>query len=309
MSERLSWERDGRLWPHREASRFVEVAGLCWHVQRWGPMPVQAPEAPFATRPPVLLLIHGTGASSHSWRDLAPRLAAHFHVVACDLPGHAFTAMPPAWQLSLPGMAQALGALMAELRLAPALVVGHSAGAAIGARMCLDGHIEPAALVSLGGAFLPLGGLAGQLFSPVAKLMAAAPFVPRFFAWRAGDDALVRRLLDGTGSQLDDEGVALYAQLVRNPGHAAGALAMMANWDLVPMMQDLRRLKPTLALVAPTNDLTIPPDQARRVKALLPRATLIELPGLGHLAHEEQPDLVAELVLRVGRDQGLPEGL
>jgi magnesium chelatase accessory protein len=308
MSERLSWERDGRDWPHREASRFVEVAGLRWHVQRWGPVPVLAPEAPFATRPPVLLLIHGTGASTHSWRDLAPRLAAHFHVVACDLPGHAFTAMPPTWQLSLPGMAQALGALMAELRLAPALVVGHSAGAAIGARMCLDGHIEPAALVSLGGAFLPLSGLAGQLFSPVAKLMAAAPFVPRFFAWRAGDDALVRRLLDGTGSTLDDAGVALYARLVRNPGHAAGALAMMAHWDLVPMANDLKRLRPALTLVAPTNDLTIPPEQALRVQALLPSATLIELPGLGHLAHEEQPGLVAELVLRVGRDQGLIDG-
>lgn len=305
MTNRLSWERDGRDWPHREASRFVEVAGLRWHVQRWGAFPQPAADAPFATRPPVLLLIHGTGASTHSWRDLAPRLAAHFHVVACDLPGHAFTAMPPPWQLSLPGMAQALGALMAELRLAPALVVGHSAGAAIGARMCLDGHIEPAALVSLGGAFLPLGGLAGQLFSPVAKLMAAAPFVPRFFAWRAEDDALVRRLLDGTGSKLDDEGVALYARLVRNPGHAAGALAMMANWDLTPMAQDLRRLKPALTLVAPTNDLTIPPEQARRVQALLPGATLIELPGLGHLAHEEQPERVVELLLRVGREQGL----
>ncbi len=305
MSDRLSWERDGRDWPHREASRFVEVGGLHWHVQRWAHRPAGRPAGAADSSAPTLLLIHGTGASTHSWRSLAPLLAEHFEVVACDLPGHAFTSMPPAWQLTLPGMAQALGALMSELRLAPALVVGHSAGAAIGARMILDGHIAPAALVSLCGAFLPLGGVAGQLFSPAAKLMAASPIVPRLFAWRAQDDAVVRRLVDSTGSRLDAEGVALYARLMRNRGHGAGALGMMANWDLVPMARDLPRLKTPLYLVAAANDLTIKPDQARRVHALVPGSTLTTLPGLGHLAHEERPAELAELVMRVGQEVGV----
>ena len=308
MTERLSWERDGRDWPHREASRFVQAAGLRWHVQRWGP------SQPTDSRPPTALLIHGTGASTHSWRTLAPRLAPFLDVVACDLPGHAFTSMGPSWQSSLPGMAQALGALMAELGLAPALLVGHSAGAAIAARMCLDGHLAPtasssppapAALVSLGGAFLPLDGLAGRMFLPAARLLAAASFVPRFFAWRAGDDRLVRTLVDSTGSRLDDVGLALYARLMRNPGHGAGALAMMANWDLRPMETDLRRLAVPLTLVAAGKDLTIPPLQARRVQALVPGARLIELPGLGHLAHEERPDDIAAIVLEVARERGL----
>ena len=77
----LSWERDGRDWPNREASRFVEAGGLRWHVQQMG-------------RGPVLLLLHGTGASTHSWRALLPLLAKSFTVVAPDLPGHGFTATP-----------------------------------------------------------------------------------------------------------------------------------------------------------------------------------------------------------------------
>ena len=56
----------------------------------------------------VLLLIHGTGAATHSWRGLMPLLARHHHIVAIDLPGHAFTEMPTRWPLSLPRMAQAV---------------------------------------------------------------------------------------------------------------------------------------------------------------------------------------------------------
>jgi magnesium chelatase accessory protein len=80
---------------------------------------------------------------------------------------------------------------------------------------------------------------------------------------------------------------------------------MMANWDLRPLESDLRRLAVPLTLVAAGNDLTIPPSQARRVQALLPGARLVELPGLGHLAHEERPDEISALVLEVARERGL----
>jgi len=290
VTHSLDWARDGSDWPHREASRFVSAGGLRWHVQQMGPLSGAAP---------VLLLIHGTGASTHSWRGLAQPLATRYRVLAVDLPGHAFTAMPttgPA--MSLPGMARALGALLAALEVAPQIVVGHSAGAAIAARMCLDGLIAPKAVVCLNGALLPLAGLAGRFFSPLAKLLALHPLVPRLFAWRANEPAAVRRLIDGTGSTLDAEGVALYSRLVRSPGHVAGALAMMANWDLTPLAAELPRLRPALLLIVGSNDLTLPPAQARRVAALVPSARTVTLPGLGHLAHEEQPQQVAHAILQ-----------
>ena len=58
------------------------------HVQRLG-------------RGPSMLLLHGTGASTHSFRDLLPALAEHFDVLAPDLPGHGFTARPDDPQLPL----------------------------------------------------------------------------------------------------------------------------------------------------------------------------------------------------------------
>lgn len=283
----LDWKRDGADWPHREASRFVEAAGFRWHVQRMGP-----------TDAPVLLLVHGTGAASHSWRGLMPLLAKDYAVVAPDLPGHGFTQSPRAQRLSLPGMSADLGALLRKLEVAPQIVVGHSAGAAIAARMCVDALIDPRLLVSLNGAFLPYGGPAANFFSPLAKMLVMNPFVPGLFAWQASLRGAVERLIGNTGSQLDPVGLRLYGKLISNPTHVAAALRMMANWDLEPLLAALPHLKPLLVLVAAESDTAIPPAVARKVQEIQPRAIIERLPGLGHLAHEEQPQAVANLIAR-----------
>ena len=287
-----AWAREGRDWPNRDASRFLRAGGLGWHVQVMGDGP-------------VLLLAHGTGAATHSWRDLMPMLARHFTVVAPDLPGHGFSQTPAGGQLSLPGMARALAALSRALGLAPALVAGHSAGAAILARMCLDGLVEPRAVVALNGAMLPLRGAPMHLFAPLARLFVALPLVPQVFAWRAANRAVVEQLLRETGSTLDPAGVELYARLARRPGHIAGALGMMANWDLRPLQADLPGLAPPLVQIVGGQDRTVPPTEARRVAALVPGSRVLTQTGLGHLAHEERPAQVAKLIVELSRAQGV----
>lgn len=277
MPERLHWDTDGRDWPLREHSRFVHAGGLRWHVQALG-------------AGPVVVLLHGTGASTHSWRALAPRLATDHAVVAMDLPGHGFTDPLPG-PATLPAMAAALGALLHRMALAPALLVGHSAGAAIAARALLDGIApQTRGLVSLNGALVPLHGRPLEWFGPLARMLAATPFVTRLFARQAAAPGAVERLLAGTGSRLDAEGVALYARLVRSPAHVRGALAMMAGWDLRSLERDLPRFARPLLLLAGTADLTVPPAESARVHALVPGAEFRTLPGLGHLMHEERPE-------------------
>lgn len=293
MARPLVWDIDGRDWPHRDSSFFVEAAGLCWHVQRF--------DAP-AAGAPLALLLHGTGASTHSWRGLVPLLREQgLAVLAMDLPGHAFTGLPPggtrSTQLSLPGMADAVGVLLRKLEARPALVIGHSAGAALAVQMVLDGMIAPSVLAGINAALVPLRGLPRHVFSPLAKLMAATPVVPMLFSWRAADPAVLGRLIDSTGSRLDARGLDLYARLVQNPDHAAGALGMMAQWDLPALAKRLPALRTPLHLLAASGDRTVPPHDARRAAALLAteaRRPVLELHGLGHLAHEENPSLVAQ---------------
>jgi magnesium chelatase accessory protein len=288
----LDFDRDGRDWPNRAASRFARAGGLSWHVQ-------------IAGEGPEILLLHGTGASTHSWRDVFPDLARDFRVIAPDLPGHAFTGRAPAGRLTLPGMAHALEALVDELGVAPKLVVGHSAGAAIGARMILDKRVAPAALVSLAGAFMPFRGVATQFFSPIAKLLFMNPFVPWMFATRASDRSVVESLLANTGSRVDAAGVAAYARLAADSGHVAGALGMMASWNLRPLERDMPRLPCPLVVVVPTEDRTIPPSEGYALAGRVKGAELVKWRGLGHLAHEEKPREAAELIRRVARDHGV----
>jgi magnesium chelatase accessory protein len=293
-AEPLNWEREGRDWPNRSASQFVRAGGLRWHVQI---MPRDK-----KIERDVILLVHGTGAATHSWRNLMPMLAKSHTVVAIDLPGHGFTEAPAARGFSLPEMATSLAALLKAMAIEPAIVAGHSAGAAILARMCIDGMVQPKHLVSVNGALLPLQGLPGEVFSPIAKLLSRSTLVPRLFAWRASKPAVLDRLLDGTGSRIDEIGRELYGTVISNAQHAAAALAMMAQWNLRPLASELYKLNNNLlsmTLVVGDNDKTVPPREAKRAQAILQKAKIIALPNLGHLAHEEAPAKVCEIILRL----------
>ncbi len=292
--QRLDFARDGQNWPHRETSRFIESGGLVWHVQIMRP-----PGSSFA---PPILLVHGTGASTHSWRDVMPILARRMTVVAIDLPGHGFTSMPTASSgdnagLSLTGMARGIAGLLSALGIAPRIAAGHSAGAAILARMCLDGKLPLDTLISLNGAILPLGGLAGTIFSPIAKFLVGIDFVPRYAASRNSDPSVLKGYLANTGSTLTAEGLELYGTLARSPGHVAAALGMMANWNLDAMEPDLPKLDARVVLVAAALDRMIRPEASFTLRDRLRNAEVVFLRDVGHLAHEERPAEIAELIL------------
>ncbi len=292
MSHALSIDRDGAGWPGGSETLFVVSDGLRWRVQRLG-------------QGPIVLLVHGTGSSAHSWRRVVPLLQDRFTIIAPDLPGHGLTGNPGNRGLTLPGMASALSRLMTSLSLSPQLVAGHSAGAAIAIRAVLDGGLQPAAIISVNGALLPLGGFAGGLFSPLAKLLVTQSWVPRLMAWRAGNRNAVESILKDTGSELSAGDISYYARLFQNEDHVAATLAMMANWDLVPLARDMSRLETLLVLVAAANDKAIRPADADRAAKIVKRTEVVHLTGLGHLAHEENPAAIAGLIARVAVQRGV----
>ncbi len=274
------------------ASRFVDAGGLRWHVQVMG-------------KGPVMLLLHGTGSATHSWRDLMPILAEHFRVVAPDLPGHGFTSAPRASGYTLPGMAKSVTALLDTLAMVPGVSVGHSAGAAIAVQMALDGLLR-GPMVSINGALLPFPGVAAQLFPQMARMLFLNPLMPRLFALPGQSEGFVRRFLErSTGSHIDDAGARFYQQLFACSDHCAAALAMMANWDLDGLKRALPKLKAPAALFVGDDDAAVPPSVADEVAAMLVNANVHHFPRLGHLAHEEAPEAIAAVILKTARDYAI----
>jgi magnesium chelatase accessory protein len=279
-------------WPAAQYSHFVEADGLRWHVQVRG-------------SGPDLLLLHGTGASSHSWAPLAPLLERHFRLIAPDLPGQGFTEMAPPEQCSLPGMSQAIAKLLEVLGAKPALVVGHSAGAAIASSLCLRGAINPKAVISINGAMLPFGRAAAPVFNRAARFLADSPRFTQIVALHAVLRKPVERMLRQTGSKTPPEMVRCYRELLGSSRHVAATLRMMANWDLAPLESNLDRLNPALYLLVCDNDLVVQPVQGEELAGRLPRASLQRVPGLGHLGHEERPEWFAERIMAIAGEQGL----
>jgi magnesium chelatase accessory protein len=195
-------------------------------------------------------------------------------------------------------MAASLAGLLRTLGCAPAMLIGHSAGAAVAARIALDGGCTPAGVVGLNGAWLPPGGSAGRWFSPAARLLATGGAVlpAHLFARAAARGPLLERLLAATGSSLDSAGRSAYATLVSNPGHVAGTISMMAHWDVAGLADALPALRARLLLVVGERDRTVPPIQSAALAARVAGSRLVRLRGLGHLAHEEAPEaVIAEL--------------
>lgn len=279
----MDWARDGRDWPNREHSRFVRHRPHFWHVQEAG-------------EGPVLLLLHGTGGATHSWRDVLPILAREFRVVALDLPGQGFTRMGARRRCSLDGMSQDIAALLDGEGLLPDAIVGHSAGAAIALRMVRDLKRAPKAIVGINAALENFKGMAGWLFPMTARMMALNPFsAPEISRW-LGTASGVESMIGAIGSHLTPEGLELYHRLVADRHHTDATLAMVAQWTLEGLWHDLPSIDvPTLLIVGET-DRAVPPSTSARAASRLPRAELMRLPGLGHLAHEEAPDLVSGVI-------------
>ncbi|MDJ0940885.1 MAG: alpha/beta fold hydrolase [Woeseiaceae bacterium] len=272
-------------WPNRSASSRIDAGGLTWHVQRMG-------------AGPPLLLLHGTAASTHTWRDLMPLLAADYDVLAMDLPGHGYSERRNDGLMTLPALSSSVSILLDVLDFRPRFAVGHSAGAAIALRLALDGAIRPELVIGLNAALLPFGGALKVVFSPLARMFANTRLMPRMVARRARDLKAVKRVLVGTGSTIDEAGIDYYQRLLQREGHVAAVLAMMASWDLVPLLDDLPTLDAQLHLVAGERDKAVSPSEADAIARVLPSTEVTRLADCGHLAHEEQPARIADLIRR-----------
>jgi magnesium chelatase accessory protein len=280
----VDWVRHKADWPHAQTSRFVLSKPHKWHIQEAG-------------AGPLLLLLHGAGGSTQSFRHLIPLLTPTHRVIAIDLPGQGFTRLGAQARCGLETMAEDIAALCAQEGWQPQAIIGHSAGGAVAFE--LVNHLPaPAPLViGINAALSPFKGVAGVLFPMMAKMMAMMPGVAALFTASTGNPRSVQRLIDGTGSTLSDEELRHYRALVGDRGHINATLQMMAQWDLDRLLTRLPQSGLRGMLIAASGDRAVPASVSRDMAAKTPTLAYAEIPEFGHLVHEEAAKAVAALVL------------
>jgi magnesium chelatase accessory protein len=273
-------------WPNRAASRSVKVGALEWHVQ-------------VAGTGPTLVLLHGTGASAHSWADVLPALTDVATVVAPDLPGHGFTTGAPPESLTLPRLAADLEALLSALGVPPpALVAGHSAGAPLALRWALSGRHPPGAIVGFAPSLIAPPSAYGQFIAPFVNPIATSSLAAWTMSEFASRTGLVHWLLHSTGSAIPAAQRARYVRLFRDPEHVRGAMGFMAAADLPRLVEEARTLTIPTTFVVGSHDYWIPERPLRDViDRAFPSATTVRWEG-GHLMHEVRHAQAADLLRR-----------
>lgn len=277
----MKWPDDLTDWPMANTSRKVLCRPHRWHVQEAGDGD-------------TLLLLHGAGGATQSWRGIFPILAKTHHVIAIDLPGQGFTEIGARGRCGLDHMTEDIAALMTQEGWSPRAIIGHSAGSAIALKLALMNRTDH--VIGINSALSSFRGMAGWLFPIMARALALNPLTAKLFSATA-KPASVRNLIAGTGSKLDTVGENLYLKLIQDSGHVDATLAMMSQWSLDRLSSELFEIDARVDLIAADGDKAVPPstsvDAAKRMK----NAQLHHVAGLGHLAHEEDPDQIVALIL------------
>lgn len=276
-----------RDWPHAELSRQVYCKPHRWHVQEMG-------------AGDTILLLHGAGGSTHSFRALMPLLARRFHVIALDLPGQGFTQLGARHRSGLDATADDIVSLSTQEGWHPVALIGHSAGGALALRISQRlssprGH--PPKVIGINPALDHFKGMAGVLFPLLAKVLSAVPFTAQLFAKSARNQTRIQALIGSTGSDIDESGLSYYQRLISDRDHADSTLIMMAQWSLEDLLQDLSKVTAKTLFIAGDKDAAVPSSVSDKAAARMPDARVIHLQNLGHLAHEEDPETVARLIL------------
>jgi pimeloyl-ACP methyl ester carboxylesterase len=250
---------------------------------------------------PAVLLVHGIGDSSDTWRPVLEQLAEDHTVIAPDLLGHGRSEKPRA-DYTVGGYANGMRDLLAVLEVDRATVVGHSLGGGVAAQFAYQFPERCERLVLVGS-----GGL-GRTVSPLLRvaavpgveaLMPLLGFPPVKLFSRIG--ASVLRLFDTSLGRDAEEILAVFDALPNTEARRAILRTLRSGVDWqgqVITMLDRAYLAhdvPTL-IVWGRRDAIIPLGHARLARIAFPDSELVIFDEAGHFPHHTDPPRFARVV-------------
>lgn len=242
---------------------------------------------------PVLVLIHGTSASLHTWEPMVEALKGQFRLISYDLPGHGLSGSTQDADYSSMAMVQSTWNLMAQLNIDSATLVGNSLGGSIAWRAALDDPDRVKSLILLAPSGAPRVSVAKSNigFKILRTSLGQAlmkKITPRFIIKKS----LLQTVVDP--AIVDEATVDRYWELLRMQGNRQAMIDLAKTPRPSDDWRRLSEIKFPALVVWGKQDDVLPMDMADTFSSELASATLHLLDDVGHLPMEEATvDVVA----------------
>ena len=267
----------------RSPTDFVDVAGLRLHIR----------DDKSEVSSDAVILLHGFGASLHTWEPWAQELQKSMRVIRIDLPGFALTGPDPSGKYDDTRSLEIVLALINKLGIEKASLVGNSIGGRIAWKFAAayPDRINKLVLIAPDGFASP--GFEydkAPEFPASIKLMRYAfpAFAVRMSLTPAYGDPLF----------MSDELLARYRDLMLAPNIRQAMIDRMEQSILIRPQALLQSIKVPTLLMWGQKDQMIPIANSSDYLQAMPHATLVTFPDLGHLPFEESPLQTVQPVLR-----------
>ncbi|HEY2765978.1 MAG TPA: alpha/beta hydrolase [Pseudonocardiaceae bacterium] len=255
---------------------------------------------------PPLVLLHGVGHRRQAWAPVLDRLVEHREVICVDFPGFGESPpLPDHLPYELDSLITVLAEFFAGLRLHRPHVAGNSMGGFVSLVLAQQGLARSATALSPAGLWTPRERR--RALALVRALHRTACRLNPVVAARMAQTATGRTLLAGI---IVARPALLEPQVVLDDMRAMiGAVAFMPTLDagrrivLTGSMPDV-----PVTIAWGTRDRILRRPRAELVSRLIPQARLLSLPGCGHVPMNDDPALVAHVLLTGSREIDLPGG-
>jgi pimeloyl-ACP methyl ester carboxylesterase len=256
--------------------------------------------------PETIVFVHGLSGSWPNWLENLPHFARSHRVIAMDLPGFGHSEMP-AEQISIPGYGRLLDALMDQLGVDSATIVGNSMGGFIGAELAIQFPHRVERLVLVSAAGLTVERLRNEpALAVLRRLERQLMFWGGWAATRS--DTLARRprarraVMRFVVAQPEKLPAALITEQIRGSGKPGfvDALDALTNYPIRDRLGEIAC--PTL-IVWGSEDRIVPVRDAFEFERLIPDSRKVIYADTGHMAMLERPAAFNALL-----DEFLAEG-
>jgi pimeloyl-ACP methyl ester carboxylesterase len=261
-------------------SQFIEINGLTVHVKTMG------------HGEPVILLLHGFGASLFSWHAVMEPLSQYGTVIAYDRPAFGLTERPMTWTGENPYSSQAsvdlLPGILDHFNVQEAILVGNSAGGTVSMQFTLQHPERVQALILVDPAVYEGGGGPSWLrpFYKTPQMNHLGPLIVRSIQ-SSGLDLIKMAWYDP--SKITPETMAGYTKPLKADNWDRALWYFTAASQPSNLPERLSEFTLPVLVITGDTDKIVPTEYSVRLAGELPNATLVVIPQAGHVPHEEQP--------------------